>query len=93
MTCLQFEVASAKKPNMNFCGSDLNDDGVTESAEGDNLAIKLKEQLAIKDDMLNEAVLEYHKNKTEEMNKVQQEKDLLNKEMIKATAVISDLQV
>jgi len=92
MTRLQFEVASAKKPNMNFCGSDLNDDGVTESAEGDNLVIKLKEQLAIKDDMLNEAVLEYH-NKTEEMNKVQQEKDLLNKEMIKATAVISDLQV
>lgn len=92
MTRLQFEVASAKKPNMNFCGSDLNDDGVTESAEGDNLVIKLKEQLAIKDDMLNEAVLEYH-NKTEEMNKVQQEKDLLNKEMIKVTAVISDLQV
>jgi len=90
MTRLQFEVASAKKPNLNFCGSDLDDDDT--SADGDNIVIKLKEQLAIKDEMLNEAVIEYH-NKMEETNKMQQEKDLLNKEMIKATAAISDLQV
>lgn len=75
---------------MNFCGSELDDD---EKFAGDgDIVYKLKEQLAIKDEMLNEAVIEYH-NKTEEMNKVQQEKDILNKEMIKATAAISDLQV
>lgn len=91
MTRLQFEAASAKKPLINFCGSELVDDDADSAVIG-NIVMKLKDQLAVKEEMLNEAVIDYH-NKTEEMNKVQQENEILNKECIKAAAVIAELQV
>ena len=90
MTRLQFEAATSKKPLINFCGSELEES--SDSDETDNIVMKLKEQLAIKEEMLNEAVIDYH-NKTEEMNKVQQEKEILNKEFVRASASIAELQV
>jgi hypothetical protein len=58
MTRLQFE-AAASKPKINFCGPEVEDEEDVDEPHVNHLA-KLKEQLSSKDEMLNEAVLEYH---------------------------------
>jgi len=90
MTRLQFEAAAASKPRINFCGPEVEDEDVDKRC--DNNLAKLKEQLASKEEMLNEAVLEYH-TKSEEMAKVQQENERLLKELEETKEMLSDVQV
>jgi hypothetical protein len=91
MTRLQFEVAAASKPKINFCGPEVEDEEDVDEPHVNNLA-KLKEQLSSKDEMLNEAVLEYH-TKCEEMAIVQQENERLLKELEQTKETLSDVQV
>ncbi|XP_046438329.1 kinesin-like protein KIF20B isoform X1 [Daphnia pulex] len=90
MTRLQFEVAAASKPKINFCGPEVEDEEDVDEPHVNNLA-KLKEQLSSKDEMLNEAVLEYH-TKCEEMTIVQQENERLLKELEQTKETLSDVQ-
>ncbi|KAI9557627.1 Tryptophanyl-tR synthetase-like protein [Daphnia sinensis] len=83
MTRLQFEVASSNKPKINFCGPDVDEEGTETQPE--NLLAKLQEELAAKEEMLNEAAFEYH-TKCEEMTKIQQE----NEQLIKQLAVTNE---
>lgn len=76
MTRLQFEMASSNKPKINFCCPDIDKQDVEKSPE--NLLAKLQDELAAKEEMLNEAVFEYH-TKCEEMAKLQQENEHLTR--------------
>ena len=89
MTRLQFEAAVSSKPHIQFCGPDAEDED--EVSSSGNVS-KLQEKLALKEEMLNEAVLEYHK-KTEEMDKVQQENEQLTKQLLETNQELSNVQV
>lgn len=88
MTKTQFEMANLKKPKINFCGSEIDD----EEIQTDDLVKKLEAKLRSKEDMLNEAVLEFH-SKSEELTKVEQENDALKLQNAKALEEIGNLQV
>jgi flagellar motility protein MotE (MotC chaperone) len=92
MTRLQFEAAAASKPRINFCGPEIEDEDVDKDKPCENILAKLKEQLASKDEMLNEAVFEYH-TKSEELIKVQQENEQMLKELEETKEMLSDVQV
>lgn len=89
MTRLQFEAAASNKPKIQFCGPDSDDE---DAASSDNLVAKLQEKLVAKEEMLHEAVLEYHA-KTEEMAKVQQENEQLTKQLLEANEELANVQV
>ena len=89
MTRLQFEAAVSSKPKIQFCGPDAEEED--EVSSSGNVS-KLQEKLALKEEMLNEAVLEYHK-KTEEMDKVQQENEQLTKQLLETNQELSNVQV
>lgn len=90
MTRLQFEAASISKPKINFCGPEIEDENIEKPCE--NVLSKMKEQLASKEEMLNEAVFEYH-TKSEELTKIQQENEQLLKELEETKEMLSDVQV
>ncbi len=89
MTRLQFDAAASNKPKIQFCGPDSDDE---DDDSSDNLVAKLKEKLVAKEEMLHEAVLEYH-TKTEEMAKVQQENEQLTKQLLQTSQELTNVQV
>jgi hypothetical protein len=92
ITRLQFEAAAAaSKSKINFCGPEVEDEEDVDEPHVNHLA-KLKEQLSSKDEMLNEAVLEYH-TKRVEIAIVQQENERLLKELEQTKETLSDVQV
>lgn len=90
MTRLQFEMASSNKPKINFCGPDIDEEGGETPPE--NLLVKLQEELAAKEEMLNEAAFEYH-TKCEEMAKLQQENEQLIKQLAETNEELTNVQV
>lgn len=90
MTRLQFEAAAANKPKINFCGPEVEDEECDQQTE--NLVAKLQEKLASQQEMLNEAVLEYHA-KSGEMAKIQQENEQLTKKLLHANEELASVQV
>lgn len=90
MTRLQFEIAASSKPKMNFCRLESEDEHGEEVA-GNTLA-QLQTKLAAKEEMLNEAVLEYHL-KSEEMEKITLENEQLKLQVAQSHVEISNLQV
>lgn len=88
MTKLQFEMASLKKPQINFVGLEIDD----EEVHTDDIVKKLEAKLRSKEEMLNEAVLEFH-TKSEELNKVQQESESLKLKNAQTLEEITNLQV
>ncbi|KAK4016551.1 hypothetical protein OUZ56_031508 [Daphnia magna] len=89
MTRLQFEMASSNKPKINFCGPDIDEEGGETPPE--NLLVKLQEELAAKEEMLNEAAFEYH-TKCEEMAKLQQENEQLIKQLAETNEELTNVQ-
>ena len=89
ITRLQFETALSNKPKINFCGPELVDDDADK--EGGDTVTNLQAQLTKKDELLDEAVLEFH-NKDKELARVQQINDDLRLEVCVVNEKLSDLQ-
>ena len=95
MTRLQFETASILKPKMNFCGSELEDEFSEQPVIDEhqaNMIKKLQQKLVDKEEMLNEAVIEFH-NKNQVASQLQVENDLLKKQVQQMNSDIVDLKV
>ena len=93
MTRLQFEKASTSKPKINFCGPEIEEEETELSSEKTcNLVASLQKKLATKEEMLNEAVIEFH-SKNEEVNKLQRENEQLKTEVTRLNVELADFQV
>ena len=92
MTRLQFEKASASKPNINFCVPEIEEETDVTSDKNHNLVAALQKKLATKEEMLNEAVIEFH-SKNEEVDKLQRENDLLKAEVTLLNDKLTNFQV
>ena len=90
MTKVQFESAAFNKPKINFCGPDSEDD--RDGVASENILTQLRAKLAAKEEMLNEAVLEYHL-KSEETEKILLENAQLKQELAESSNEIINLQV
>ena len=99
ITRLQFEKASTSKPKMDFCGPEFVEEE-EEEEEGDletsqtnrNLVVLLQKKLATKEEMLNEAVIEFH-SKNEQVERLQQENELFQSQLAQFNVQIADFQV
>jgi len=92
MTRLQFEKASTSKPKINFCGPEIEEEETELSSEKTcNLVASLQKKLATKEEMLNEAVIEFH-SKNEEVNKLQRENEQLKTEVTRLNVELADFQ-
>ena len=89
MTRLQFEAAAANKPKIQFCGPDSDDED--DSDNGDELE-NLRNKLAAKEALLDEAVIDFH-TKNEELNKALQENEKLKQEVERSSSQLADIQV
>lgn len=86
MTRLQFETASnSKQLKLQFNGHELQEDEDNEAGDSEmgseatnsrELVVKLQSKLATKEELLREAVIEFH-NKNEEFNRIQQVNQLV----------------
>lgn len=90
MTRLQFEAAASNKPKIKFCGPESDDED--NGANSENFVASLQAKLNAKEDMLNEAVLEYH-CKSEELEKVLQENEQLKQELGTTNGELINFQV
>jgi len=92
MTRLQFEKASSSKPKIDFCVPEIEDEIELTSENNRNLVASLQKKLAAKEEMLNEAVIEFH-SKNEEVDKLQRENEMLKTEVTQLTVKLTNFQV
>lgn len=92
MTRLQFETASSNKAKINFCGFDEHQDLEIDTETIDSQVKKLQAKLASKEDLLKDAVLEYH-SKSEELTKCQVDIQNLSSQLAVSNADLANIQV